>query len=65
MNPSGHYEARCDEATAMQIKEGNHSPVAVPFFQAALGIELQVTDAVPPGRVQFWQDGKMVKEIVL
>jgi hypothetical protein len=58
-------EVRCNEETAMQIKEGNTTPIPVPFFQAAIGISLVVSEKVPVGRVQFWNDGEMVKEIEL
>lgn len=35
------------------------------WADSVLGIELKVSDSVPPGRIQFWQDDTMIKEIVL
>jgi hypothetical protein len=58
-------EARCTEATALRMKEGEISPMYATTFQAALGIPLVISEEVPDGRVQFWMDGKMVREIVL
>jgi hypothetical protein len=57
-------EARCNEKTAIDMMQLNHPWTSyVSTLKAALGIPLIVDETVPRDVVQFWQDGKMVREI--
>lgn len=63
-------EFRCSEETATQMLN-EHAKVERPLdqpsvaFQAALGIPMKVSVDVPVGRLQFWRDDQMVREIIL
>jgi hypothetical protein len=56
-------EARCSEETALRMKDKGSSIPLYSTFGAALGIPLVVSTDVVDGKVQFWQDGKMIKEV--
>lgn len=57
-------EFRCTEETAMTLmKRDTTRPALTPPFGTALGIPIKVSDAVPEGKIQFWQDGKLIMEV--
>jgi hypothetical protein len=59
-------EVRCNQTTANAMIHDNARPVEpVSTFQAAIGVPVFVSEDVPDGIVQIWQDGKMIKEIQL
>lgn len=57
-------EIRCNEETANALMRDE---IAIPYvsmpFQVALGMKMVVSNDMPRGVLQLWQDGKMVKEI--
>lgn len=57
-------EFRCTEETAMRIKKSSITMDPSPV-SGALGIPVLVNEDVPEGVLQFWQDGKLVREITL
>lgn len=58
-------EFRCTQETAINIIKQT-STVSVwtpPPFPLALGVPMIVSEDVPVGKLQFWRDGEMIKEI--
>jgi hypothetical protein len=57
-------EFRCTEETAItMMKEDTSSMMGPNTFGAALGVPLVVSTDVPEGKLQFWRNDEMIREI--